>query len=165
MIVAIDVQYDGNSGRAGLVTFRRWSDGLPESTLTHVCCNCLPYEPGRFFLRELPVIMESIALVKTRIDVLVVDGYVDLDDTGTPGLGRRLFDTLQGKVQIVGVAKSRFRDSTHAVEILRGDSERPLFITAAGISSTVAANFVSSMHGPNRLPTLLKLADSLARGN
>jgi deoxyribonuclease V len=46
---------------------------------------------------------------------------------------------------------------------LPGRSSRPLFITAAGISAQKAAEHIRSMHGLNRIPTLLKRVDSLCR--
>jgi deoxyribonuclease V len=38
-----------------------------------------------------------------------------------------------------------------------------LFVTAAGIAPPRAADLVRSMHGPHRIPTLLKRTDQLAR--
>jgi len=49
--------------------------------------------------------------------------------------------------------------------VLRGDSSRPLFVTAAGMNADGAAELVRGMHGLHRLPTLLKRADQLARGH
>ena len=49
--------------------------------------------------------------------------------------------------------------------VLRGDSSRPLFVTAAGMNPHGAAELVRGMHGPHRVPTLLKRADQLARGH
>ena len=45
----------------------------------------------------------------------------------------------------------------------RGESATPLFITAAGIAAETAAAHVVAMHGPFRIPTLIKRADTLAR--
>jgi deoxyribonuclease V len=39
-----------------------------------------------------------------------------------------------------------------------------LFITAAGVSLERAADYIKAMHGPFRLPTLLKRVDQLCRG-
>lgn len=47
---------------------------------------------------------------------------------------------------------------------MRGTSTSPLFVTAVGIDPQVAADRVRDMHGPFRIPTLVKRADSLARG-
>ena len=47
-----------------------------------------PYRPGAFYERELPCIAAVLSLVRTPLDVVVVDGYVELDDQGTPGSAR-----------------------------------------------------------------------------
>ncbi len=95
--------------------------------------------------------------------VVVVDGYVWLDGVSVAGLGAHLYQALAGKVAVIGVAKRRFAGAGAAVEVVRGRSIRPLFITAAGMSAQTAAEHVRSMHGPNRIPTLLKRVDSLCR--
>ena len=51
----------------------------------------------------------------------------------------------------------------HAYELLRGTSQRPLFVTAIGIDYGQAARWIGRMHGDNRLPTILKQVDRLAR--
>jgi len=45
----------------------------------------LPYRPGEFFLRELPL-RTVLARVRT-LGLLVIDGCADLDPGGGPGLG------------------------------------------------------------------------------
>jgi deoxyribonuclease V len=63
---------------------------------------------------------------------------------------------------VVGVAKTRYL-SAPAVPVLRGSSRSPLFVTAAGVEPEVAAGWIESMHGPYRVPTLLRQVDTLAR--
>jgi deoxyribonuclease V len=46
---------------------------------------------------------------------------------------------------------------------LRGDSSRPLYVTALGVDVETAAEDVRRMHGRFRLPTMLKRADRLCR--
>jgi deoxyribonuclease V len=48
-------------------------------------------------------------------------------------------------------------------EIVRGKSKQPLYISAVGLSISQAAEHVHSMHGPYRIPTLLKRVDLLSR--
>ena len=163
MIAAIDVQYETNTAHAGIVLFSNWNDAAPFETDTHQCVVTADYVPGEFYQRELPVLTPLIDLHRQNIQTLVVDSYVDLDATGSPGLGRYLFEHYGSAIPVVGVAKSRFRDSNHAVEICRGNSRRPLFVTAAGISVRDAADKIQAMAGLSRLPTLIKLADSIAR--
>ncbi len=162
MIATIDVQYDNDEAHAGMAFFRDWTASVPHATFAHHVRNYSEYIPGKFHLREMPVILESMQRCGHAIDLILVDCYVDLD-IGVPGLGRRLYDHFTGDVDVVGVAKSRFSDSAHALELMRGDSSRPLFVTAAGISATEAADHIMEMHGHHRIPDLIKLADSIAR--
>jgi deoxyribonuclease V len=48
--------------------------------------------------------------------------------------------------------------------VFRGQSSRPLYVTAAGMAVTDAAALVGAMAGRFRLPDALKLVDRLARG-
>jgi deoxyribonuclease V len=119
-----------------------------------------PYQPGEFFLRELPPLRAVLADVR-GLRLLVVDGYVDLDPSGRPGLGAHAHATFG--VPVIGVAKTRFRMASHAVQVVRGRSARPLFVTAAGIPSGEAARLVRRMAGQFRLPDALRRVDALAR--
>lgn len=118
------------------------------------------YQPGRFYLRELPAVTAVLATT-TPLDLLVIDGYVDLDPTGRPGLGTHLH--AQTGLPIVGVAKTAFHTATHAVPVHRGGAQRPLLVTAAGIALPEAAALVIAMSGPHRIPDALRRVDRLAR--
>ena len=48
-------------------------------------------------------------------------------------------------------------------EVLRGESTKPLFMSAAGCELSEAAKNVQAMHGAHRLPVLLKRVDALCR--
>ena len=52
----------------------------------------------------------------------------------------------------------------YAVLVFRGQSSRPLYVTAAGLTAAEAAVTVGEMAGRHRVPDALKLADRLARG-
>jgi deoxyribonuclease V len=69
---------------------------------------------------------------------------------------------MKGKIPVVGVAKTKFHGAV-PVEVLRG-SGSPLFVTAVGLTLPEAANCIRDMHGPYRIPTLLRRVDQLARG-
>jgi deoxyribonuclease V len=118
------------------------------------------YTPGMFFVRELPAILAVLAGT-ADLDLVVVDGYVDLDPEGRQGLGAHLRDHVTAAV--VGVAKTPFRAATHALAIHRGGSTRPLYVTAAGIDPVAAAAMVKAMAGAHRLPDALRRVDALAR--
>jgi deoxyinosine 3'endonuclease (endonuclease V) len=77
------------------------------------------------------------------------------------GLGARAH--AEFGVPVIGVAKSPFRTATHAIPVLRGDSARPLYVTAAGMPRADAASLVRNMDGPHRMPSALRRADTLAR--
>jgi deoxyribonuclease V len=120
-----------------------------------------PYRPGEFYRRELPALRAVIPPAE-ELTLIVVDGYVDLDPAGRPGLGAHV--RAEYGVPVIGVAKTAFRSATHAAQVLRGQSRRPLYVTSAGISLAEAAHLVTEMAGKFRLPDALKLVDRLARG-
>lgn len=163
-VAFVDVHYDGDRATAACVVATSWTDGHPvEERVTRVS-NVLPYKPGAFFERELPCILAVLSLVETGYRTIVIDGYVNLDERGTPGLGGHLHEHFGGRVAVVGVAKTAFRGSPFAARVLRGVSRNPLYVTARGLVPEEAAELVQRMHGGHRLPTLLKRVDALARG-
>ena len=135
---------------------------LQERTL--VVHRVSPYRPGEFYLRELAPIRAVLGALSHEVPpgLIVVDGYVDLDPDGRPGLGAYVH--AEFGVPVIGVAKSMFKPATHAIPVLRGESERPLFVTAAGMPRNAAAELVSRMAGSFRLPDALRRVDALTRG-
>ena len=162
MIAAFDVQYqeEDKSADVAVVCFQHFTDEAPTYQAVIRVTNVADYEPGSFYKRELPCITALLDELETVPDIIVVDGYVNLGDA--PGLGAHLKKALPENVMVIGVAKSPFVGST-APSVLRGQSKHPLYITAAGCSEEQAAEWVKSMHGQHRFPTLLKLVDRLAR--
>ena len=120
-----------------------------------------PYESGSFYKRELSCIVSFLQDLDVRdISLIVIDGFVYLDGNGRYGLGGHLYERLERRVQIVGVAKSPFKGSCKFVrEICRGESKRPLFVSAVGMDVNEAAQLVKGMSGEFRLPSLLKILD------
>ena len=119
------------------------------------------YLPGEFWRRELPP-LHAVLQGVPRLALIVVDGYVDLDPGGRPGLGARVH--AERGVPVIGVAKTFYRGAVHAAPVCRGQSARPLYVTAAGMSVADAAGMVAGMAGRHRIPDVLRLADRLARG-
>ena len=78
-------------------------------------------------------------------------------------LGARLWDALEGRVPVIGVAKSRYQGTPVETELLRGASRRPLFITALGMPLDEAKMLINRINGKHRIPTLLKRVDQLCR--
>ena len=118
------------------------------------------YQPGLLFARELPAI-SAVLRDLDPIHLLVVDGYVDLDPQGRPGLGAHAH--TQFGVPVIGVAKTAFHGATHAVAVTRGAATRPLYVTATGLSISEAGELVQNMAGPYRLPDALRRVDALSR--
>jgi deoxyribonuclease V len=159
-VVAVDVDYRGADAVAAAVAFDGFDATTPAEEVTARILGVAPYEPGSFYRRELPCLRAVIAALRNAPDVVLVDGYVWLAP-GVPGLGARLHDALG--CPVIGLAKTRYRGATHALEVRRGASHAPLFVTAAGLDAAVAAAHVAAMAGPYRLPTLVKRADALCR--
>jgi len=122
-----------------------------------------PYVPGSFYQRELPCLLAALERAALEPECVVVDGYVWLAPE-RPGLGAKLFEALGSRVPVVGVAKTAFAGAESiALPVLRGESQKPLLVTAAGMEPDLAAERVRSMHGRHRIPTLLKRVDRLCR--
>src|SRR5687767_12388554 len=158
VIAAVDVHYAGGGAVAACVAFRDWPDAEPAWERTVRVAEVAAYEPGAFYRRELPPLLEVLA--GQPFDAVLIDGYVWLGE-GRKGLGAWVHEAL-GK-PVIGVAKTAFRGAP-AIEVLRGGSRRPLFVTAAGHDATATAEGVGRMHGAHRIPTLLKRVDRLCRG-
>ena len=168
MLLATDVQYTTQAGKdsaiAAALLFADWSSATAERTFTRAINNIAPYEPGFFYKRELPCLLALLAALDLAdLEAIVIDGYVTLGAGARAGLGLHLYEALQGRVPVVGVAKNRFAGTPKACEILRGTSQSPLFVTAVGIPLAVAKTLVVNMHGEYRFPTLLKQVDQCCR--
>ena len=170
MLACVDVDYRDDATVAGCVLFQSWADHSPAEQLLAFEGPAKPYFPGQFYLRELPPIVAVLGQVKVRPEVIIVDGYVWLDQ-GRMGLGAHLYSELENKVPVIGVAKNPWqgqvshdeKNEYRVIEVSRGGSKRPLFVTAAGTDVQMAARNVEVMHGSFRIPTLLSAVNSLVR--
>jgi len=163
VLVAVDVDYRASEVITACVGFRAWTDPAPALELvTRTAGTAAPYRPGAFFERELPPLLGAIRRLVVPPDVVVIDGHVWLGP-GVPGLGAHLHLALDRRVPVVGVAKRPYAGASDARVVLRGTSLDPLYVTAVGTSADSAATEVRGMHGPHRIPTLLKRVDRLAR--
>lgn len=162
MIACLDVHYHGTRATAAGIVFSHWTDASAIEERVVSMADVQPYRSGRFFLRELPCLL-AVLEVLPPVKSVIVDGYVWLEDE-KPGLGEHLHQALESRPAVIGVAKTRYVGAVRVREVTRGKSTRPLFITAAGIDVGEAAEHIRSMHGPNRIPTLLQKVDSLSRG-
>ena len=109
--------------------FENFSDEKPLKTISKIVDGVAPYESGSFYKRELPCIVSLLQDLDVRdISLIVIDGFVYLDDDSRYGLGGHSYERLERRVQIVGVAKLPFKGSCKFVrEICRGRSKRPFY--------------------------------------
>ena len=163
MFACTDVGYNENAAQVACVTFDRWDAPVASKEIVQHVADVQPYVSGKFFQRELPGLLSILQNLSLRPEVVIIDGYVWLDDKGRKGLGAYVFEALAETIPIIGVAKTRFATTTNAIEVRRGSSNRPLYVSAAGMDQATAAECIRRMHGENRIPTLLKLADQLSR--
>lgn len=181
MLLCLDVHYADPKAFAAGVTIEDWTSRKPNDEKVVCIERVNPYVPGQFYRRELPCLVSAIDAFPERPTTIIVDGYVWLrgneqhassssesekqlpGQKQLPGLGGHLFEHFDGKINVVGVAKNRFRGA-NAVEVYRGNSRKPLFVTAAGIDPGFAASCVQTMAGDDRFPKMLKWVDQLCRG-
>jgi deoxyribonuclease V len=166
MILAFDTYYD-TTGKAKTVclAFERWNDEQALAIHTAFMENVADYTPGEFYKRELPCILDLFATLPYEdMEAIIVDGFVFLDDDGKLGLGGYLYQALHEKIPVIGVAKTNFASIDQLKKpVLRGESQKPLYITAIGIDIETAAQHVQHMAGEYRFPTLLKELDQLTK--
>lgn len=163
-IACVDVGYTDSVARAACVVIDDWrASSLVAEHVANIH-EVKEYQPGEFYRRELPCIQAVLAKLDQRPTCIVVDGYVWLDGNGRPGLGAHLYEAFGRKIPVIGVAKNPYKDTDHATELRRGTSDRPLYITAVGLPIAQAVLNIGAMHGPHRLPTILKRVDQLSRG-
>jgi deoxyribonuclease V len=163
MIAAVDVDYRDREALAACVLFHHWTDASSCAELTERISPVEDYQPGQFYRRELPCLLAVLNKSPDPLDLVVVDGYVWLTDETHPGLGAHLYQALGRTIPVIGVAKTRFHSATAARAVLRGGSQRPLYVSAVGIDLDPACQAIARMHGPHRVPTLLKAVDQLCR--
>lgn len=159
-IVLTDVCYQTHYAQAAGVVIQHWTDIEPRAE--HLCCSSEveDYVSGQFYQRELPHLLTLLKEVGPY-DCVVVDAHVWLE-ASQPGAGHYLWRALDERVPVIGVAKNPFRGGV-ALPLLRGDSKKPLWISAEGVNPHDARDWIRSMAGPYRIPTLLKRVDSLSR--
>ena len=165
MILALDTYYFDDQANTAYVLFTDWTSEAAVESGSFLMSGIADYESGQFFKRELPCILDALSRInRPDISCILIDGYVTLDSAGQAGLGGYLFETLKGEIPVIGVAKNAFKAERPNVKaVKRGTSQKPLFITSQGVALETAAAGISSMHGPYRMPDLLRQVDRLSR--
>jgi deoxyribonuclease V len=161
-VACLDVHYAGSEGCVACLVLESWFAAEAERQIATIVRNVLPYEPGSFFKRELPCLMKVLPRLAPSPEVVVIDGYVWLGE-GRMGLGAHLYEALERSIPIVGVAKTEFLGAEPIAMVLRGSSQKPLFVSAVGTGLSVAAEHVKKMHGRFRIPWALTVVDQMAR--
>jgi len=163
---AVDVHYNDNgTANVSSLEFEEWNASDYKYASTKIVENIKPYESGQFYKRELPCIISILGEFNLDlVEYIIIDGYVWLGTVDKPGLGTYLYHALNKKIPIIGVAKSKYEHTPQDCAIYRGKSKHPLYITSISVSLEEAKNFIQKMHGDNRIPTLLKKVDQIARG-
>jgi deoxyribonuclease V len=164
MMAVLDAAYSDTGSAVACVTAQDWASAKPLDELVLARGQQKAYAPGEFYRRELPLLLAVLKKLDAEPDVILIDGYVWLDTNGRRGLGAHLYEDLGQGVPVIGAAKTRFAGAEKfAEQVIRGRSTNPLWITAAGMDADEAAANLRSMHGEHRIPTLVALADRLAR--
>ncbi len=164
MLTALDVHYRQDAATAAGIVFPAWESTIESATtyfaeISHVAS----YVPGSFYLRELPCLLSVLRAIDTPVSTIVIDGYVSLGETGRPGLGMHLWESIRGESSVIGVAKTAFQSTPEEAKLFRGTGHRPLFISSVGMPLEQAKSCISSMDGRHRIPTLLRAVDRLSR--
>lgn len=165
MILAFDTYYFDNKAKTVALTFKNWEDSIEQNIFSEVLENIEEYTSGEFYKRELPCILSLIKKINPEeIELIVIDGFVFLSDDNKKGLGAYLYESLNQKVPIIGVAKTDYISlNSNKRLLLRGESKNPLYITAIGIDLDKATSNIQLMHGEFRIPTLLKRLDMITK--
>ncbi|MFS2188206.1 endonuclease V [Mucilaginibacter sp. Mucisp84] len=164
MILAIDVHYKGALAKVVGAFFEPKAAKAVQYITTYIN-GVDEYVPGEFYKRELPCILKLLEKVELgKLNAIIIDGNVFINNNGDFGLGGRLWESIDHKVAVIGVAKSLFKNTEDKViEIQRGKSEKHLFVSSIGIDLAAAASLIHNMHGEYRLPSILKEVDRLTK--
>lgn len=165
MILAFDTYYFDGKAKTVCLEFTEWNQSENFKVHTEIIDNVEEYIPGEFYKRELPCILSLLNKIDlTNLEVIIVDGFVYLDDEKKYGLGGHLYEKLNKEIPIIGVAKTNFASiEKDKKSLVRGESAKPLYITAIGIELEDAFKKVESMAGEYRMPTLLREMDRLTK--
>ncbi|WP_262494690.1 endonuclease V [Flavobacterium davisii] len=164
MILAIDVYYINEIAKSVGVLFD-WKDIHPQEVIIDIKEGVAEYVPGEFYKRELPCIealLKKIPLEKIKI--IIIDGHIYVDDSLKYGLGGYVWELLEKKIPIIGVAKNAFHSNTSTVvPLYRGESKKPLYVSAIGMEITEAVTHLQNMQGDFRIPSILKELDTITK--
>lgn len=162
MKLIVDVAYRDNTAKVVGGFFKNWADKELFKICEKIVNNVQDYIPGEFYKRELPCILDFLNDYElSEIELIVVDGFVVLNDEGKKGLGAYLFESLGKRIPIVGIAKTSFHNNNkNVISLFRGISQKPLYISSIGINLTEVSDIIKNMFGHNRVPHIIKQVDT-----
>lgn len=100
----------------------------------------------------------------SNTEAIIADGHVYIDNNKKYGLCGYLWEALDQKIPIIGVAKRSFKGNEKVCQpVFRGTSKNPLYVSSIGTNLSDAAAKVAAMHGAFRIPDVLKQVDRLTR--
>jgi len=163
-VLAIDVYYREHNAKAVGVLFE-WNNAKYTGIVIEYISEVGEYIPGEFYKRELPCIQRIFEKVDMHtLEAIIIDGHMFVDNMGNFGLGGYAWQLLQNKIPVIGVAKSSYYGNKETVvEVLRGESKNPLYVSAIGIDVHVAAGLIATMCGNYRMPDILKELDKITK--
>ena len=163
--LAVAVHLDADGGLAAAVAFEEWDAAEATRTYASRIAHVEKVRRGELDLRELPCILQLLREHALAPDAIVIDGFVHLDAQETAGLGAHLYHALGARTAVIGISRTSMADTPAQFEVHREEEARPVVVTCAGIDLGAAKARVRAMHGKRRVPTLLKLAARIAKGN
>ncbi|WP_396147912.1 endonuclease V [Flavobacterium sp.] len=165
MILIFDTYYYEDKAKTICLCFEDWDKEENYQIKSETISNIDEYISGEFYKRELPCILSLLSKIDLKkVNLIIIDGFVFLDDQNKFGLGAHLYHKLNKKIPIIGVAKRDFATIDKSrIKLYRGKSENPLFITSIGIDLSIASKKIEEMDGEYRIPTLLKEVDRLTK--
>ena len=165
MILAFDTYYFDNQAKTVAVQFKNWTENTVEQVYEETLSGINEYVSGEFYKRELPCILSLLKQIElSNCEAIIIDGFVFLNDKNKKGLGAYLYEALENKIPVIGVAKNDFKElKEQKIAVCRGESKKPLYITSAGISLCIASKYIENLGGNYRIPDILKEVDTLGR--
>lgn len=161
-IACFDVYYYGDKAKASSIVFQVNPNERIISGYDEIIEQTKEYISGEFYKRELPCILKVYEKIEEDIGLIIVDSFVMLDN-GRKGLGGYLYYSLNESIPVIGVAKTFYKGCENYIEVFRGKSKRPLFVSSIGISLNEAGRLVKNLKGENRIPDILKEVDHQSR--
>jgi deoxyribonuclease V len=180
LVAGLDCSIDRDGHVHGAVVVCKAPDWSVVESVTASAPAPMPYVPGLLSFRETPILLDALRRLRTKPDVLVVDGH----GLAHPrGLGIASHVGLHVDVPVVGVAKKpllpdpppagRKRGDWRVVEwdgrtvglvLTTKDRTSPVYVSVGNrIGLMPAARLVLRLATKHRLPEPIRAADAVSR--